>query len=113
VHPVTDVPVKPFSALPLPRPAKAAKPKPPAAQPAQAAPAPPAEPPVDGTVTLGIAPWGEIIVDGSSHGVSPPLTHLALAPGVHTIEVRNGAAPPYVSRIELQPGQAVEVQHRF
>ena len=113
VHPVTDVPVKPFSALPLPRPAKAAKPKPPAAQAVQAAPAPPAEPPVDGTVTLGIAPWGEIIVDGSSHGVSPPLTHLALAPGVHTIEVRNGAAPPYVSRIELQPGQAVEVQHRF
>jgi len=111
---VKDVPVRPFSALPLPRPVK---PKPKAAR-SNPAPvetvalAPPAAP-VDGTVTLGIAPWGEIIVDGSSHGVSPPLTHLALAPGVHTIEVRNGAAPPFVSRIELQPGQAVEVQHRF
>jgi serine/threonine-protein kinase len=75
--------------------------------------APPARPPADATVALGIAPWGEIIVDGSSHGVSPPLTHLTLAPGPHTIEVRNGAAPPFVSRIDLQPGQAVEVQHRF
>jgi len=74
---------------------------------------PPARPPADATVALGIAPWGEIIVDGSSHGVSPPLTHLTLAPGPHTIEVRNGAAPPFVSRIDLQPGQAVEVQHRF
>jgi eukaryotic-like serine/threonine-protein kinase len=75
----------------------------------QIAPAPPA----DATVTLGIAPWGEIIVDGSSHGVSPPLTRLTLAPGAHTIEVRNGAAPPFISRLDLQPGQSVEVQHRF
>jgi len=69
--------------------------------------------PADGSVTLGITPWGEIVVDGNSHGVSPPLTHLKLAAGVHTIEVRNGTAPPFVSRIDLQPGQAVEVKHRF
>jgi len=62
---------------------------------------------------LGIAPWGEIVVDGSSHGVSPPLTHLTLPAGVHTIEVKNGSAPVYVSRIDLQPGQSVEVKHRF
>jgi eukaryotic-like serine/threonine-protein kinase len=74
--------------------------------------APPA-PPADATVALGIAPWGEIIVDGTSHGVSPPLTHLTLAPGPHTIEVRNGGAPPFVSRIDLQPGQALEVKHHF
>ena len=76
-----------------------------------AAPTPP--PPADGSVTLGISPWGEIVVDGSSRGVSPPLTHLTLAPGIHTIEVRNGSAPPYISRIELQPAQSVELQHRF
>ena len=79
------------------------------AAPAEVAPVRPA----DATVTLGIAPWGEIIVDGSSHGVSPPLTRLTLTPGAHTIEVRNGAAPPFISRVDLQPGQAVEVQHRF
>ncbi|HEY4039410.1 MAG TPA: serine/threonine-protein kinase [Burkholderiaceae bacterium] len=84
-----------------------------ASAPVAAPAAPPAPPPADASVALGITPWGEIIVDGSSHGVSPPLTHLTLAPGVHTIEVRNGAAPPLISRLELQPGQAVEVKHRF
>jgi serine/threonine-protein kinase len=79
---------------------------------AQAAPALPA-PPADGSVTLAIAPWGEIIVDGTSLGVSPPLTHLTLAAGAHTIEVHNGAATPFLSRIDVRPGQAVEVQHRF
>jgi len=78
-----------------------------------AAPAPPPAPAADASVTLGIAPWGEIIVDGDPHGVSPPLTRLTLAPGTHTIEVRNSAAPPYIARLDLQPGQAVEVRHRF
>jgi len=99
-----------------PRPNKARPKSPVAPTPVAAAPAAPmaaAPPPADAAVTLGVTPWGEIIVDGSSHGVSPPLTHLALAPGVHTIEIRNGAAPPFVSRLDLQPGQAVEVKHRF
>jgi serine/threonine-protein kinase len=69
--------------------------------------------PANGTVTLAIAPWGEVVVNGTSQGVSPPLTRLALAPGVHTIEVRNGAAPPYTTRIEIGPGQTVTLQHRF
>jgi serine/threonine-protein kinase len=69
--------------------------------------------PANGTVTLAIAPWGEVVVNGTSQGVSPPLTRLALAPGVHTIEVRNSAAPPYTTRIEIRPGQTVTLQHRF
>jgi serine/threonine-protein kinase len=109
---------RPVSVLPAlsPHPIKP-RPKPPtptlvSTVPAVAPPAA-APPPADASVTLGVTPWGEIIVDGSSHGVSPPLTHLALAPGVHTIEIRNGAAAPFISRLELQPGQAVEVKHRF
>jgi serine/threonine-protein kinase len=69
--------------------------------------------PANGTVTLAIAPWGEVVVNGTSQGVSPPLTRLALAPGVHTIEVRNGAAPPYTTRIEVRAGETVALQHRF
>jgi serine/threonine-protein kinase len=100
----------PISPAPKPPKLVAKAPRPIAQAPApETAPAPPA----DATVTLGIAPWGEIVVDGTSHGVSPPLTRLTLAPGSHTIEVRNGAAAPFISRIDLQPGQAVEVQHRF
>ena len=114
------------SARPVPAPETAARPpavraQKPRAKPVRPAvvaeappPAPPAPPvPADGSVVLGIAPWGEIVVDGSSHGVSPPLTHLTLPAGVHTIEVKNGSAPVYVSRIDLQPGQSVEVKHRF
>ncbi|MFN3567142.1 MAG: PEGA domain-containing protein, partial [Burkholderiaceae bacterium] len=69
--------------------------------------------PAIGTVTLAIAPWGEVVVNGTTQGVSPPLTRLALAPGLHTIEVRNGAAPPYTTRIEVRAGQTVTLQHRF
>jgi len=104
---------KPPLPAPPPRPAK---PRMRAVHPVAAveAPAPPPPPvPADGSVVLGITPWGEIVIDGSSHGVSPPLTHMNLPAGVHTIEVRNGTAPPFVSRIDLQPGQSVEVKHRF
>ena len=101
-----------FAARPAPARVRT-KPAPAIATAPVAAPAPPTAPAADASVTLGIAPWGEIIVDGDPHGVSPPLTRLTLAPGTHTIEVRNNAAPPYIARIDLQPGQAVEVRHRF
>jgi len=99
----------------LPAPPRLAKVKPKAVEPvvAQAEPAPAAPQPADGSVVLGVTPWGEIIVDGSSHGVSPPLTRLTLAAGSHTIEIRNGATAPFVSQIDVQPGQTVELQHRF
>jgi serine/threonine-protein kinase len=67
----------------------------------------------DGTVTIAVAPWGEIVIDGSVQGVSPPLTQIALPPGLHTIEIRNGSFEPFVARIELKPGEKVHLQHRF
>jgi serine/threonine-protein kinase len=67
----------------------------------------------DGTVLLAMAPWGEVLVNGASHGVSPPLARLQLAAGVYQIEVRNGAAPPFRARVEVKPGQTVSLQHRF
>jgi serine/threonine-protein kinase len=70
-------------------------------------------PPRDGSVNLAITPWGEVLVDGAVRGVSPPLTHLALAPGTHTIEVRNSGATPFIARVEVRPGETVTLQHRF
>jgi serine/threonine protein kinase len=101
-----------FAARPAPARVRT-KPAPVIATAPVAAPAPAPAPAAEASVTLGIAPWGEIIVDGDPHGVSPPLTRLTLPPGTHTIEVRNSAAPPYIARLDLQPGQAVEVRHRF
>ena len=40
-------------------------------------------------------------------------TQVTLAPGLHTIEIRNGSSPPFVARIELKPGEKVQLQHRF
>ncbi len=73
----------------------------------------PAAPPPDGTIALAISPWGEVFVNGASRGVSPPLAKLALAPGMYSIEIRNGAASTYSARVEVKPGQIVTLQHRF
>jgi serine/threonine-protein kinase len=67
----------------------------------------------EGFVALAVAPWGEVFVDGATRGVSPPLSRLTLPAGTHTIEVRNGSAPPYSARIEVKPGQTLALQHRF
>ncbi|MBC8120144.1 MAG: serine/threonine protein kinase [Burkholderiaceae bacterium] len=76
-------------------------------------PTPPAAPARDGVVTLAVSPWGEISVDGAARGVSPPLTQLSLPPGVHTIEIRNGAAAPLIARVEVRSGETLALQHRF
>jgi hypothetical protein len=98
-------------------PAESAEPQPAEARPAPAArrapPAPAAPPPTDGLVTLAIAPWGEVLVDGEPRGVSPPLTTLRLAPGSYAIEVRNGDAPPLKANIRLQAGETLTLRHRF
>jgi len=77
--------------------------------------APAANAPVsgDGFVSLAVSPWGEVVVNGATRGVSPPLTRLSLPPGVHSVEIRNGAAPPLLARVEVKPGQTIALQHRF
>jgi hypothetical protein len=62
---------------------------------------------------LAIAPWGEVLVNGEPRGVSPPLTQMRLPPGSYAIEVRNGDLPPLRTRIEVRPGQAQTLKHRF
>ena len=83
----------------------------PAARPSLRAPA--ARPPAEGLVSLAIAPWGEVLVNGEPRGVSPPLTTMRLAPGAYSIEVRNGDAPPFRARIEVKAGETHTLRHRF
>jgi eukaryotic-like serine/threonine-protein kinase len=113
--PVQLAPVAPAPAAPAPATTEPAAPA--AAEPATRPSRPAAEkkpaPLGDGQITLAIAPWGEVFIDGSSRGVSPPLTRLSLAPGNYTIEVRNGDAAPLRRRVEVQPGQSLTLQHRF
>ncbi|HYB50610.1 MAG TPA: serine/threonine-protein kinase [Burkholderiaceae bacterium] len=81
---------------------------------ARIAPAPVAPPPPEpGALSIAVAPWGEVFLDGGSIGVSPPLTHVSLSAGKHSIEVRNGSFPPYALQIDVEAGKTLVVQHRF
>jgi class 3 adenylate cyclase len=66
-----------------------------------------------GRVELAVAPWGEVLVDGRSRGISPPLRVLELPPGSHTVEIRNSTFPAHIARVEVKSGEAVKIQHRF
>jgi class 3 adenylate cyclase len=66
-----------------------------------------------GRVELAVAPWGEVLVDGKSRGVSPPLRALDLPAGPHTVEIRNSTFPAHVEQVQVKPGEAVRIRHRF
>jgi serine/threonine protein kinase len=66
-----------------------------------------------GKVRLSIKPWGEVIVDGKSRGVSPPLKELSIPEGRHRIQIRNGEFPGYDSELAVKAGSKVEIAHSF
>lgn len=76
----------------------------------QPVPAPVAQ---EGKVIVAVAPWGEVLVNGRSRGVSPPLQSIDLPAGPHTIEIRNGSFPAHVREIVVKPGEPVRIRHRF
>ena len=74
----------------------------------------PAEkPPAPASLSLGIAPWGEVYVDGTKKGVSPPMNNLQVAPGKHQIEIRNTNFPAYKQNVDLKPGEQFKIRHKF
>jgi serine/threonine-protein kinase len=84
-----------------------------AAEKRPAAPEKPLAPGTTGRLELAVLPWGEVVVDGKSRGVSPPLRELEIAPGSHTIELRNSTFPSHVEKIEVKAGAEVRIRHRF
>ncbi len=124
-------PAKPVAAAPKPA-ARPPAPSPAAPEaPAPATPAPvaaaPAKAPVEvalpkrksataaamGTVHFAVAPWGEVLIDGKSRGVSPPLRTLEIPVGPHTIEIRNSTFPAHVAKVDVKAGEAIRIRHRF
>jgi class 3 adenylate cyclase len=73
----------------------------------------PAKPAGPGRLELAVAPWGEVVVNGRSRGLSPPLRSLELPAGTHTVEIRNSTFPAHVAKVEVKAGEAVKIQHRF
>ncbi|MFL6574953.1 MAG: adenylate/guanylate cyclase domain-containing protein [Burkholderiales bacterium] len=64
-------------------------------------------------IELAVLPWGEIVVDGKSRGVSPPLRTLDIPAGSHTIEIRNSTFPSHVEKVNVKAGEAIRIRHRF
>ncbi|WP_265946313.1 PEGA domain-containing protein [Dechloromonas sp. A34] len=73
------------------------------------------QPPVPGEarLRLAIAPWGEVYVDGKLAGVSPPLNEILLPAGKHSVEIRNGAFPPYLRNVDLATDASLRIKHKF
>ena len=83
--------------------AKAPPPRAPAAAPV----------PAMGVVNIAISPWGQVEVDGTPVGTTPPLSRLELPQGMHTITVRNEDFPPHTQRVQVDTERPVSFKHRF
>ena len=73
----------------------------------------PAAPAAMGSVRIAVSPWGNVEVDGTPVGTTPPLNELTLSEGKHQITLRNADFPPLSVSVTVTPGQPVSVKHRF
>jgi hypothetical protein len=64
-------------------------------------------------VAIAVRPWGEILVNGKSRGVSPPLNSMTLAPGTYDITIRNNAGPDVHQSLTVTAGKTATISHRF
>jgi PEGA domain-containing protein len=64
-------------------------------------------------ITLAIAPWGEVYVDGDRLGVSPPVNEVEVAAGKRKIEIKNGSFPVYTQVVDLKADQKLRIKHKF
>jgi serine/threonine-protein kinase len=69
--------------------------------------------PTTGLLHLAITPWGNVEVDGAPAGIAPPLNHLKLATGPHTITVRNADFPPYTTTVRIGADEPVTLKYHF
>ncbi len=72
-----------------------------------------AEPAGAAVITLAIAPWGEVYVDGERIGVSPPVNEVEVAAGKRKIEIKNGNFPVYTQVVDVKADQKLRIKHKF
>ncbi|MGH8735993.1 MAG: PEGA domain-containing protein [Burkholderiales bacterium] len=74
---------------------------------------PPAPPVKPALLQFEIKQRGEVYVDGKMRGPTPPLTQIEVAPGAHTLEVRNGAFAPLQLEVNLAAAEQITIRHEF
>jgi hypothetical protein len=65
------------------------------------------------TYKLLIQPWGTIVVDGVERGTTPPLKHITLPPGEHTIRIVNPGFPEHTVTVQSVQGQSGTIELDF
>jgi serine/threonine-protein kinase len=66
-----------------------------------------------GTVAVAVSPWGEVFINGTPKGISPPVSLITLPAGHYSVEIRNGDSDPYRATIEVRPDDTTHIRHRF
>jgi hypothetical protein len=64
-------------------------------------------------IEFDVTPRGQVFVDGKPKGHLPALARLEVAPGLHTIEVRNPPSRPLRLEVVLESGEQMTLQHSF
>ncbi|MEP7069043.1 MAG: PEGA domain-containing protein [Usitatibacter sp.] len=70
-------------------------------------------PPLPAVVRLTVRPRGEIVVDGVSRGMAPPLHEIEVAAGKRVVQIRNPGYPPLEITLDLKPGERTTIAHTF
>ncbi len=111
------VPIAPQAPINLPVPAASKEAAPlaavPTAQPEVALP--PVAIAATGLVKLNISPWGTVVIDGVTRGISnaTQLRQIELPVGKHTIEIAKPDAPPLQQTIEVAANTPITITHKF
>jgi non-specific serine/threonine protein kinase len=66
-----------------------------------------------GTVALKVTPWGQVRVNRSPVGSTPPLTQLNLPEGQHQIEISNPNGSTVTKLVQVTKGEVVVLSHKF
>jgi non-specific serine/threonine protein kinase len=66
-----------------------------------------------GTVALKVTPWGQVRVNRSPVGSTPPLTQLNLPEGQHQIEISNQNGSTVTKLVQVTKGEVVVLSHKF
>ncbi len=84
-------------------------------------PAPEVSAPASATVTetgiikFDVRPWGAVVVDGITRGISneTQLRQIELQAGTHSIEIAKPDSPTHTQTVELRAGSSLTITHTF